>query len=258
MARYSNISIERGTAILEALGEADIPLTLTAIAGRTLLNRPTTFRLLAVLQRLGYVQKSPRSGRYSLGHKVYGLGRTAQGINNLVQDAAQFVRRLAHHLDMTTFVASLQGVQVILHDKIETPNGINLHTSIGMRVDAHAISSGKVLLASRPDDEIRELYRFHPLYRHTGRTITSISGLLTELDRIRRQGYAIDSGELNSGVESLSVVVESTIDSALIAVSTTGNVSGMTAGAFRSRLMAMQNMASQIYLFRVEGKETGF
>lgn len=255
MTNYSNISLERGTAILEALGEAGTPLNLTAIAAQAALNRPTTFRLLAVLKNLGYVHKNPRTGQYSLGHKTYGLGRAAQGIDNLVRDASVFVRRLAHHLDMTTFVASLQGTQVAIHDKIEPPNGIDIHTSIGMRVDAHAVSTGKVMLASRPNDEIRELFRFRPLYRHTGRTITSISGLLSEMDTIRRQGYAVDSGEMHPGVESLSVAVPSAVDPPLIAVSTTGSVSGMTVDAFQSRLAAMQKLASQIFEFHVEGRE---
>lgn len=153
------------------------------------------------------------------------------------------------------FIRSLQGTQAVVHDKVEPPGGINLHTSIGMRIDAHASSGGKALLASRPVEVIRELYRSHPLYRHTGRTVTTLSSLLAELDTIRRRGYAIDTGELIPSVETLAIPVTSTVERALIAISTTGNVTAMSAEAFRARLAAMQQMARRIYAFRVGATE---
>jgi IclR family transcriptional regulator, KDG regulon repressor len=255
MATYSNISLERGAVLLEALDRAATPQSLTDIAREVGLNRATTFRLLAVLQQLGYAHKNQRTGRYTLGHKIYAIGRTVRGIETAVDDAAPFVRRLAGELGMTTFVAALQGNQAVVHDKVEPPGGINLHTSIGMRIDAHASSGGKALLASRPAEEVRELYRSHPLYRHTGRTITTLPGLLAELDIIRKRGYAIDTGELIPSVETLAVPVMSTVERALIAISTTGNVSGMSPEGFRARLAAMQRTARQIYAFRVDGIE---
>jgi DNA-binding IclR family transcriptional regulator len=255
MTRYANGSLARGTAILEALGAAGEPLSLTAIAAGIGLNRPTTFRLLAVLQQLGYVHKNAREGVYTLGYRIYALGGTARAVEAIVRDARPFVRRLAFELDMTTFVAALQGPQVVCYDKVEPPGGIDVHTSIGMRIDAHATSTGKVLLASRPEEEVRELYRSHPLYRHTRRTITTLPGLLAELALIRRRGYAVDTGELLPGVESLAVPVPSTVDRALVAISTTGNVSGMAPEAFRARLAAMRRTAQEIYAFRVEGVE---
>jgi IclR family acetate operon transcriptional repressor len=253
MTRYANGSLARGTAILEALGAAGEPLSLTAIAAGIGLNRPTTFRLLAVLQQLGYVHKNAREGVYTLGYRIYALGGTARAVEAIVRDARPFVRRLAFELDMTTFVAALQGPQVVCYDKVEPPGGIDVHTSIGMRIDAHATSTGKVLLASRPEEEVRELYRSHPLYRHTGRTIATLPGLLAELAQIRRRGYAIDTGELLPGVETLAVPVPSTVERALLAISTTGNVSAMPPAAIRARLDRMRAAAQQIFDYRVQG-----
>lgn len=255
MVRYANISLERGAAILEALGAAGAPLTLTEIAAETSLNRATAFRLLAVLQRLGFVHKDARAGVYTLGYKIFGLGGATRSVEAIVRDAQPFVRRLAHDTGLTCFVVALQGTQVVCYDKVEPPQGMNVHTSIGMRIDAHATSTGKVLLAARPDEEVRELYRSHPLYRHTDRTLTSLPALLAELVLVRRRGYAIDTGELLPGVETLGVPVPSGDERALIAISTTGNVSGHPPEAFRARLAMMQRTAQQIFAFRVGGVE---
>jgi IclR family acetate operon transcriptional repressor len=256
MARYTNISLERGAAILDALGADGAPLTLTAIAAEAGLNRATAFRLLAVLQRLGFVHKNAREGVYTLGHKIFALGGTTRSVEAIVRDAQPFIRRLAHETGLTSFVVALQGTQSVCYDKVEPPQGLDIHTSIGMRIDAHATSTGKVLLASRPEEEVRELYRSHPLYRHTDRTHTTLPGLLAELALVRRRGFAIDTGELLPGIESLAVPVASGDERALIGISTTGIVTGLPPEAFRARLMAMLRTARQIAAFRVAGVET--
>ena len=43
--------------------------------------------------------------------------------------------------------------------------------------------------------------------RRTGQTITSVEGMLAELEAVREQGYALDLGEEETGVHCLAVPV---------------------------------------------------
>jgi IclR family transcriptional regulator, acetate operon repressor len=43
--------------------------------------------------------------------------------------------------------------------------------------------------------------------RRTPRTITDLDELMTELDRIQQQGYAVDDGEQEAGVRCVAVPV---------------------------------------------------
>lgn len=251
MTDYANGSLERGAAILESLGAAGEPQTLTEVAMAIDLNRSTTFRLLAVMQGLGLVHKDESNSRYTLGFKIYQMGRSSRRFESITRDAQLFLRRLAFDLDRTSFLSTLQGAQVVCYDKVEPPGGVRIHTSIGMRVDAHATGPGKLLLAHRAVDEVREVYRNLPLFRHTDRTITSLPGLLSELRTIRRQGYAVDRGELLPGQQSVAVPVATTLDAAFMAISVNGPVLSLSATKLDAMLTRMRQAVQQIYDYRV-------
>ncbi|MBO6785055.1 MAG: IclR family transcriptional regulator, partial [Alphaproteobacteria bacterium] len=174
MVRYENTSLERGMSILEALGEAGDPRTLTEIAGTVGLARSTTFRLLAVLKDLGFVHKDPRDGVYSLGFNAYRLGQTSRAVDALVRDAHPFLRALAHETGLTTYLAALEGPQVLICDVVQPPDALKLPFEVGMRIDAHVTAAGKALLAARPGNEIDDFYAAHAPRRYTARSAFSL------------------------------------------------------------------------------------
>jgi DNA-binding IclR family transcriptional regulator len=78
-------------------------------------------------------------------------------------------------------------------------------------VPAHCTAGGKVLLAWR--DRWRESLLAHPLEhvtsleRATSRTVTDVPALRQELDRVRREGYATEDGELQPKVRAVAAAV---------------------------------------------------
>src|SRR3546814_17400974 len=92
MTTYANGSLERGAAIVECVGNANGPLTLTEVAEATGLSRSTAFRLLAALCRLGFVHKDRGSGTYSLGYPVYGIGRSPRRYPLIPRDRSPIPR----------------------------------------------------------------------------------------------------------------------------------------------------------------------
>ncbi len=66
---------------------------------------------------------------------------------------------------------------------------------IGLRLILHAGAPGKAYLANLPADELEDVLDRMELTRFTDNTITTRDGLLRELGRIRRQGYAVDNSE---------------------------------------------------------------
>jgi DNA-binding IclR family transcriptional regulator len=67
---------------------------------------------------------------------------------------------------------------------------IEFYTAIGTRRPAHTTAMGKMLLASLPDHEQRDLLSRLTLTKNTGYTITSRTVLGTELQTIRPRGFA--------------------------------------------------------------------
>lgn len=256
MARYSNTSLTRGVAILETLGNIGEPQTLTEIAAELGLARSTAFRLLAVLQELGFVHKSPRDGTYSLGFNAYRLGQTTRAVDALIRDAAPFVRELAHDLGLTTYLGALEGPQTLICDVVVPPDGLVPPVEQGTRIDAHAVCAGKMVLATRPAEEVATFYATHPPRRYTSRTHASLAALRRELVIINADGYAIERGEFREDIEALAVSLTSKLDRPIMAIATIGPVPPKDDARFRRRLERMQAAVSAFYDFRVSNSET--
>src|SRR3546814_7270962 len=124
MTTYANGSLERGAAIVECVGNANGPLTLTEVAEATGLSRSTAFRLLAVLCRLGFVHKDRGSGTYSLGYKVYGIGRSSRRYQSIARDSSPILRRLAYDTGQTTFLMVLKSAPPVAYAKGGQPPGL--------------------------------------------------------------------------------------------------------------------------------------
>ncbi len=66
-------AVERALSIVDALGNAQAPLTLKELALKTGLSKPTILRLAVSLERFGYLRKNSY-GEYRLGPTLWRLG----------------------------------------------------------------------------------------------------------------------------------------------------------------------------------------
>src|SRR6185503_377813 len=62
--------LDRTFAILNALSKAESPLPLRRLSEETGLHKSTAHRLLLILERHGYVERTPSRGEYRLGLKL--------------------------------------------------------------------------------------------------------------------------------------------------------------------------------------------
>ena len=220
--RYENQSAERSFAILECVDAAENPVPLAVIVRETGLNRATVFRMLAVLTRTGWIYKNEADSSYTLGYKAFALGHRQNELETVSHHARPFIRRLAGDLGETVRLAALEGPQIVYFDKVETSDGQPDSTAMGTRLDAHATSSGKAMLAWLAADEVRQLYRQHPPHAHTARTLTNVEALLRELAGIRVQGYAVDEGEMTIGLTGVAAPIMNASGRAIAALSVSG------------------------------------
>lgn len=233
--RYQNQSAERSFAILECVDAAEGPVPLAVIVRETGLNRATAFRMLAVLVRMGWLYKNEADSTYALGHKAFALGRRRNELETIAHHARPFLRRLAGDLDETIQLAALEGPQVVCFDKVGPSDGPADLIAVGARLDAHATSAGKAMLAWQTPDEVRQLYQDHSPHAHTARTIATIEALLQELAAVRVQGYAVDDGEMVAGLAGVAAPIMSASGRAIAALS----VSGPTARLDAARVLRL-------------------
>ena len=82
--------------------------------------------------------------------------------------------------------------EVMYLAKEESSQTIRMCSYVGKRALLHCTALGKVLLAYLPEEERRKILEQKCLPRLTEKTITDKEELEKELNRIKKQGFALD------------------------------------------------------------------
>jgi len=195
----------KGIKVLEALVDLDgQDLTIDALAARLGLTRSNTHRTLQTLIHAGYIIRSPEGG-YRSSTRFFEMGARVLARLDVRQAAAPFMRTLAQETEETVHLSILEGAEIIYIDKIDSPKPVRSYSMLGGRAPAHAVATGKALLAYQAEGYV-ERYLAQPT-RYTPSTITTLLALKETLAEVVRTGYAINRGEWRSTVGGLAAAV---------------------------------------------------
>ncbi|MET0999373.1 MAG: IclR family transcriptional regulator [Marmoricola sp.] len=197
-------SLERAFGLLELVAAHRGALSISELAVATGLPPPTLHRLARTLVDLGYLRQDP-SRRYALGPRLFLLTESSTTMLNSV--ALPHLGHLVDKIGETANLAMLDGDLVAYVAQVPGRHSMRMFTVVGRRVQPHCTAVGKALLASSADDDVRALLGRTGLPRHTPHTIAEPGEFLTQLGRVREQGYALDEGEQEVGVRCVAVAV---------------------------------------------------
>lgn len=204
-------SLERGLLILSSFSENRPVLGISDLGRAVGLNRSTTYRYVATLAKLGYLQQDPDSRKYSLGPRVVDLGFAAINSMEITRVAGPFLQALSDETGYTVSMAVLDGPDIVYVDRRRSGRAgtfaMGLHLHVGSRLPAYCTSMGKVLLAHQEPAVLRDLVDRTDLARRGPKTITAREQLMMALNRVRRTGFALNDEELAPGLRSLSAPV---------------------------------------------------
>ncbi len=200
-------SIDRAFKILFLLAESPEELGVTEIGRRLGLSKSTVFRFLASMEKLGVVQKGPDTGKYHLGLTLFELGNRVLIKKNLIDRFHPILEDLAHQVREIVNLAGLFQGELIYLDKIEANRSLQIRTYVGFHVYPHCTALGKAILAHMNEGEVRRILQEKGLPARTEKTITDPEQLFQELEKIRRDGYALDDEEFEYGLRCLAVPV---------------------------------------------------
>lgn len=204
-------SLERGLLILSSFSETRPVLGISDLGRSVGLNRSTTYRYVATLAKLGYLQQDPDSRKYSLGPRVVDLGFAAINSMEITRVAGPFLQALSDETGYTVSMAVLDGPDIVYVDRRRSGRAgtfaMGLHLHVGSRLPAYCTSMGKVLLAYQEPAVLRDLVDRTDLARRGPKTITAREQLMVALARVRRTGFALNDEELAPGLRSLAAPV---------------------------------------------------
>lgn len=198
-------SIERAAAILRLLSGRTRRLGVVDIAGELGLSKGTVHGLLRTLHQEGFIEQDSESGKYQLGAALLHMGSSYLDGNELRTRALNWSDSLATRTKEAVRIGTLHESQVLIVHHVFRPDDSLQTLDVGSLLPAHATALGKVLLADHPY-LATELAK-SDLEAFTDATITEPERLERELERVRVQGWAADTGELMRGQVSYAAPI---------------------------------------------------
>lgn len=205
MVHQPRTGVERIAAALEIVGERGW-IGATELAAALGVDRSTGWRLARSLEAVGWLQRDPVAGRYRLGLPLFELGTRALDTIDVRDEARRVMTELVASTGESVDLAIRDGDSVVFIDKIDGTHEVRAFTRSGQRADLHATAAGKVFLAWMPDAE-RAAYLARPLAAATAATITDPERVALVVEATRRQGWAVNRGELHVEAGALAVPV---------------------------------------------------
>jgi IclR family acetate operon transcriptional repressor len=107
---------------------------------------------------------------------------------------------------------------------MESPHEFRLSSRVGTRRSLHVTALGKALAAFLPAEPRENILSTITFQQATPRTIMNLVQFRQELEKIRRQGYAVDDEEAVQGARCVSAPILNADREPIAAVSVSGPV----------------------------------
>jgi len=223
-AKYPIKSLDKALEIIDILAKdvRNSGLGISEIDEKLKIGKSTIHRMLDTLMAHNYVEKNTATNKYCLGWRLFEIGSTIPKQRSLYNFDMKILHDLSIKYGETVNLGVRDGRDVITVYKVESETTLKANISIGGREALHATSMGKVLISELSNGEIMGILREEQLIAYTPNTITSIEKLLSELKKVREQGYAIDDEELCIGLSCIAMPVRNNKGQIVSAVSVSG------------------------------------
>ena len=167
----------------------------------------TAHRLLGVLLSQGFAGQESRNGPYVPGPVLRELGMAVVKPRDLRSAAQPVLERLTELTRETVSIGVLEDRDVRFIDGIEGNRTVRVGNRIGVLIPAHCTAAGKAMLAALPDVELDRRYAGRDLERRTAKSPDEWEKLVRELAAVRKNGFAVNVEEGESGVCAVGAAV---------------------------------------------------
>lgn len=193
--------IARAAAILRVLKNDNLGLSLGQIAERTSLARSTVQRIVHALQLEKLVMTGPDGSGIRLGAEIQALA--AAGRIDIVEQLRPLLTLLSEETQETVDLTVFKKDHLIFIDQIVGKHRLRAVATIGESFPMTSTANGKACLALLEDHEIEAI--INQEMRSNGQGIENLGLLLTEIEQIRQQGFALDLDEHTQGISAAGI-----------------------------------------------------
>ncbi|OGA37549.1 MAG: IclR family transcriptional regulator [Betaproteobacteria bacterium RIFCSPLOWO2_12_FULL_62_13] len=189
--------------LLDTLAGHNTPVNLKQLAMQTKLHPSTAHRILGVMVDNRLVDRV-EPGTYRLGIHLLELGNLVKSRVSVRQEALPYMQMLHQELGETVNLSLRRDDEVLYIERTTGSSSMmRVVHIIGARAPLHITAVGKIFLADDGPEKVMQYSQRTGLPKYTENTLTDPQSLAREIEKIRRQGYALDNEEAEKGVSCI-------------------------------------------------------
>jgi len=201
---YSAPSVKKAFRILNAISDASNGLGISDLSKKLKIGKSTVHGITAALEEMGLLVRDPLQKRYTVGYSLLELCRTAYSKIELKDLARKPMEKLMEKVGETVFLGVLNGDHITIVDVAESRNEMKITSPPGTRLPLFAGAAGRVLLSQIDGEKAKAIIQKKGLVRYTSKTVIDHRQFLREIEKVRKQGYAVDDEEYIPGVRAVA------------------------------------------------------
>lgn len=206
-------------------------LSLTEISELTQLNKSTVYRLLATLEKKGFLTRDPDTEKYQLGFRIWELSVHLDASNDPAILFLPEMERLRDQLDETISLYVRDGYERVRIQAVESRQAIRRVAPLGARMSLAVGASSKVLMAYAKPELVEEVIQSS----HWPEDVDP-ANYRKQLKEIAKEGYAISIEEREAGTAAIAVPIFNRDHQIVAALAVSGPVHRMSHTQMRSFL----------------------
>jgi DNA-binding IclR family transcriptional regulator len=192
--------------VLELMADPPFEVSVSDVAQQLSTPKASAHRLLGTLLRAGFVEQESVTRRYRLAGKTLWLGTGYLRNSDVYRASFLSMQELAKNTQGAVRLGVWDEDTVLVLYSAGYATTMQMFFDVGDRRPVHASAMGKAMLAFRPPSEARRIFA-RSLEAWTHKTITTLSGMKPELEKIRKAGYAVSDEELIPGIRALAAPI---------------------------------------------------
>jgi IclR family KDG regulon transcriptional repressor len=215
-------SIEKGIRVLEYICLSSEDLSVTELSRAMGINKTTIYRILQTFIKTGFLEQDRKTERYRPTMKILTLSNRVLNRMEIRSLANRYLKELAGEINESVHLALMDGYETVIIDKVESSDEMGIKFHIGRRSPLYSTGTGKVFLASLPEEDLKKYFAISKFVQYTPTTYVDPAKLREEIVKIRECGYALDHQENNIGISCVAAPICDYSGKVIAAMSATG------------------------------------
>lgn len=206
--KYLVPAVDQASKILFFMADNNSPsASLTEICDHVGLHKSKAYSILETLHVYDLIERNSKGKGYSLGPGLIALSRKVLDNFNISQLAEPLIKKLAEKTGGTSALGMIVKDRVIVVSKHEGGAEVGVTIRVGHQFPLTYGSHGKAIAAHLPEKELNELLKKPKLYFHGKPESFNKERFKEEIRQYIIDGFAMDFGEIRSGLNSAAAAV---------------------------------------------------